>query len=672
MTVPRERLTRNHEGFTRAAGGSEFDRRDADHRVAADLIADGVLRFHHLGLKPIKIGRRNIDWTGSHHNHQEWRCQLHRFFTLPSLAHCYRETGDEKYAQTAADIVSDWIAAHPTKPGWQCTKYDNTLNLAIRLGMWFGSLPAFLTSPAVTDELIESMMASAEAQIDYLLPRIATHMNWRIAQADALLATGIRVDFHPQAGAWRERGVRILNEAFHRQVLPEGVHAERNPSYHGWMTTVYERYWRLAKAMPELGLHVDTAKLARMFDYACAVTRPNGDLNAMHDCTGRMSGPRKDTWLAKRSAFRKLVGLLDDTPPTTQWFRDAGQFFLRDSWNEDATYLTFDATIWGGGHCHLSRNALQVHAHGRSLLVDPGTLTYEGSDPKSAYGRATRAHATCNLNGWNQSSDDPVSRHDSAPGYDLVRSLYRGSYWPHEMNWQFIEGHGQGVYGEHHRTMLWVRDRFILVIDHLFHDCQANEKPDLQCNWPLSPGPVTLDAERGIAHTGHDDANLLLLFALRPPTAMLRVHEGESTPEAGWVPGDNAYTPAPLIRLTTPKQDPYDTHFVTLLVPYKGTQVPRVELAQPAKSPEVDGCGRLVFRWGDGTTDDFWFVGRQEVAIDRRGDIETDAGLVHIHRDSAGKAVKALIVDGTYLRPFTRDVRETMGVYAVTPDSGAK
>lgn len=665
MPFPRQRMIDNQARLAQFTRANEFDAVTPDTKTVADLMADGVLRFHHLGLKPIKIGRTNIDWSGQHHNHQEWRAQLNRFFTLPALVTTYSQTRDEKYAQTARDLLQGWLDAHPPAPGWKCPPYDNTLNLAIRLGMWFSTMPGFLGSPAFTDELLQAAVDSAAVQIEFLVPRIATHMNWRIAQADALLTTGIRLDFHPQAGSWRDRGVRILNEAFQRQVLPDGVHAERNPGYHGWMTNVFERFWSLSRGMPELGLRIDAGKLSRMFDYAVAVTRPNGDLNAMHDCVGRTSGPAKETWMKKRESFRAGAGLDAMLPPLSQWFPQAGQALLRDAWNADATYVTFDATTWGGSHCHLSRNALQVHAYGRTLLFDPGALTYEGSDPKAAYGRATRAHATCNLNGYNQSSDDPVSRFDTLPGFDLVRSFYRGGYWPHEMNWQFLNGHGTGVYGEHHRTMLWVRGRFILVIDHVYHDCQADAKPDIQCNWPLSPGPVTLDAAGGRAMTGHADANLLMLFALKPASATLRVHEGETNPECGWAPGDNAYAPAPLIRMTTPRQDAYDTHFVTLLVPFKGTRPPGVELASPAVAPEVDGCGRVALRWENGETDEFWFTGRQEVALGERGGFETDAGLVHLHKAASGKLTRALVVDGTYLSPITKEVRPTMGVFAV-------
>ncbi|MCX5658201.1 MAG: heparinase II/III family protein [Planctomycetota bacterium] len=671
MPFPRQRLVENQDRLARFTRANEFDAVSRDARVAADLMVDGVLRFHHLGLKPIKIGRRNVDWSGKHHNHQEWRCQINRFFILPSLVTAYRETRDEKYAETARDLLQDWIAAHPIPPGpasalqWRCQPYDNTLNLAIRLGMWFSTLPALLASPAFEDALAQAAVDSAAAQIEYLVPRIATHMNWRIAQADALLATGIRLDFHPAAEGWRGRGVRILNEAFQRQVLDDGAHAERNPGYHSWMTTVYERYWRLSRQLPELGLRIETAKLARMFDYVVGVTRPNGSFNAMHDCTGRMTGPASDTWLVARARFRAEAGLEAVAAPLSQWFPLAGQAFLRDAWSPDATCVTFDATTWGGSHCHLSRNAVQVHAFGRSLLIDPGTLTYEASDPKASYGRSTRAHATCNFNGFNQSTADPVSRFDTAPGYDVVRSWYKGGYWPNEMNWIFLNGHGDGLYGEHHRTLIWVRGRFILVIDHLFHDRQADSKPDIQCNWPLSPGPVSLDAASGSAVTGHDDANLLMLFALRPAGTTLRVHEGETNPECGWVPGDNAYAAAPLIRMTTPKRDPYDTHLATLLVPFKGKQPPRVEVVGDAVAPEVDGCGRMVFRWENGDTDEFWFTGRQEVALDQRPGFETDAGLVHLHKDASGKLRRALVVDGTYLLPYTRESRARASTFVV-------
>jgi len=122
--------------------------------------------------KPTFVGRRDIDWSGQHHHHQEWRAQLNRFFQLSHLARAYRNTGNEEYAVAARDYIADWIRANPTRGGWKLSPYDNTLNLSIRIGNrpgegWLGSLPSFWNSPAFDEEFRVELLESAVCQVNF-------------------------------------------------------------------------------------------------------------------------------------------------------------------------------------------------------------------------------------------------------------------------------------------------------------------------------------------------------------------------------------------------------------------------------------------------------------------------------------------------------------------------
>jgi len=650
MSSIRRTLLSNHQRLKQATGGPAGHPRHTDLR-AADMAVQGVLEFHHLGSHPTRVGRSGIDWSGPQHRHQEWRAQLNRFFHLPVLAEAYERSGKEEYAEAARDYLEDWIKAHPPREGWALAPYDNTLNLAIRMLNWLGSLPRFLPARAFDDALVERILASAAVQLDFLCANMTDHMNWRIAQADSLLTAGILLQGLPGAERWREVGVSALNDAFHRQVLPDGAHVERNPSYHGWMTRVFTKCWRLGRSMPELGLAVRTEPLARMHDYALATTRPNGALNAMHDCTGRREGTQANAALAARAAFRREAGLPDELPATSQFFPHAGQAFLRDGWGEDATYLTFDATRWGGGHCHLSRNAVQLHAFGRSLVVDPGSLTYEASDPMASYGKSTRAHSTVNLNGWNQCEADPESRFVSLPGYDLVASLYQGGYWAGRYLWRFEPDHGRGLYAQHHRTLLWVRGRCIVVLDLVVHDYDS-EPPALESNWQLCEGPIEVDPAGRWVRTRHPQANVLLLFPLQAEGMRLTVHEGELDPPLGWLPGEGRYVPAPMVSLRAERCAGGFTDLAAVMVPFRGAEPPRVQ-AEAYDTAAGHGTARLRLRWADGSTDDVLWTGRFAVMIGAQEELETDASLVHLHRDPQGELVRGLVFDGTYVKPWS-------------------
>lgn len=629
-------------------------------REVADHALFGEVGFKHLGQRYFLVGRKNIAWKGSHHQHTEWTCQLNRFFFVPSLAEAYQETGEEDYATAARDYISDWICAHPTREGWQIAEYDDTLNLAIRILQWLFPLPAFLPSTAFDDAFLTTMLDSIHAQLEYLRAHLTEEGNWRIAQADALLQTGIILDMFPEAADWRQLGVRVLNDAFHRQVLPDGAHSERTPGYHHWMTNLFTRYWALGQAMPELGMAMSTERVTRMHEYSLATLYPNGSENAMHDNNGQLTGDFTPTFFNAYRSFHRAARLPETLPTPTTFFPSAGQIFLRDTWEPDAVYLTFDATTWGGGHCHLSRNAIQLFAYGRALLIDPGTLTYEMSDPMMTHGKSTRAHNTLSLNGWNQSAANPSdTRHDTAPGYDLAQSRYEGGYWPGSYTWGFFTGHGHGLYGEHHRSLLWIHDRCVVVLDSLLRDF-GQEMPTLESNWQLAPGPVAVNAQAMRAVTNYDDANLLLLFPLTPPGMTLSTHEGETDPPRGWLPGQGTYTPAPQLVLAGDTTEYAHAQFATILVPFRGKQAPEVR-AEASVDPST-GVLTLQLLWGDGGRDEIVATPRLESALNQFGDIYTDAALLHRQYNAAGTMVHGLAYNASYIEPYSPQIREKLGM----------
>jgi len=671
MIVDRERILENHRRLQEAMGDMP-DRlgRSAGGETAERALA-GQVAFY--GSTWTDVGRSGIDWSGRHHDHVEWRAQLNRFFQLPALAKAFADTRDERYAAAARDYVEDWIRAHPTREGWDIAEYDNTLNLPIRVLMWSMSLRMLVNSAAFDDGFLAAMTTSAGVQLNWLMNNLKYRGNWYIAQADTLVTVGVLLDFLPDAADWRRRGVRILNEAFRRQVLPDGAHVERNPSYHGWMRQVFEKYWRVGRAMPELGLAIDAAKVAQMWDYSLAATRPDGANCALHDGGASLKPQPISVAIKARSKFLTDAALPDELPPTSQPFPDAQQVFLRDGWDGDATYLTFDATPMHSAHWHASRNAIQLCAHGRALIVDPGSFTYEGSDPFQAYGVSTRAHSTINLNGWDQTWSTQKMSYRAAPGYDLVWSLYDGGYWKgrHRGGW-FSPGHLEGFHGAHYRAVLWIRGRAIVIIDHVYTTGTEGRNPSLESVWQLSPGPVRVDAGGGSACTAHDEGgNVLMLFPVRPTGGRLEVCEGQRDPLRGWVRGNIAkreHTPAPQVVMRVDDLEEWNNDLVTVLVPFAGKDAPRLTAEADGgrtSGPHASGVSRLVLRWSDGTLDELYWTRRLEQIVRAPGQFETDGVLVHLTKDAAGALRQGLVVDGTYCEPFTTGERKRLSTFRI-------
>jgi hypothetical protein len=657
----------------------------AEAQETADLAIKETINFVNNGKTPTHVGpAAQIDWSAPHHKHQEWRCQLNRFFWLSGLIATYRQTHVEAYAKCAKAYIDSWINAHaPYTSNWQRAKYDFTLDLGVRMGGsqwpgWTGALLMLAESESFDEAFAQKMIDAISAQMDNIAREPAPGINWRIANADALIVVGLRLGHLPQAALWRRAGVALMNDAAHRQILADGAHFERTPGYHHWMLRVFEKFFNLARAFPELALDIPADLVDRMYDFATHTQRPNLEYNALHDSQGDRSTPATKAgtgsqgvdYRALWQAFRRDAGLPEPATPTSRYFPIAGQHYARTEWSPEAAYFSFDASNWGGGHCHLSRNSIQFHAHGKTLLCDPGWLTYESSDPLSYHGKSTTAHNTLTFTGHNQSFSNnayTTVRHGPHGGYDLVRSDYEGGYWKGNFNWGFPDGMSSGIWASHCRIALFVHDLGVLVIDGLYAEENHLEKPTYETNWQFMEGsnPV-VDHVGKTVRTRFEDANLLALFAHAPEGAQLHQHEGSREPLRGWLASSKGIIPAPQVCLRAPAMTKPYADFVTFLMPFKGAQPPKVTAAAVARRfNEVSQC---VLTHADGATDSFYWTYRLDQMLGLRdyagpgAGLETDASMLHLRHDAAGKLVRIAGVDGTFLRPFSRTRLEKHGV----------
>lgn len=587
---------------------------------------------------------------------------------LDFLAAAFHATRDERYAVAARAWLEPELARAEAKPEAFATLATSFTVGNTAVPGWLGTLPYLLASPAFDEAFSGRIVEISRCLLDRLHDQLCTeNMNWRLAEADSLLLNGLRLVALPESAAWRSLGVAALNDAFHRQFLPDGAHVERNPHYHTWPLWMMDAWQQLGLAWPELGLAFDVAKMARAWDYALGATRPNGDENGLHDSNGIRVGRVRNVAAELRQAFRKRNALPDALPSASQWFPDAGQAFLRDGWGEDATYLTFDASLWGGYHGHFSRNAIQVHAHRRTLLCEVGWLTETGtysSRPIGAYSKSTPAHNTLNLNGWNQTQANPsrtLYRH--CEGYDFVCSEYDGGCYPGAAQGNLVAVTGRGIWASHHRALLWIHGRAIVVIDSLFRQKTAEPEseadvPSLESNWQFSEGGrgLRLDPQARRLTTTYPESNVLMLFPLVCEGMEWLVREGQEDPVRGWVNGpvfQPGIVAAPQLTLRLPKMRGNWAELVTVIVPYAGAACPGV--TAKASSTGTDNVGRLRLRWADGTRDEVEWYARMSLMIGAPASgYDTDASLAHRCFGSDGALRQGAALDGTYVRPYTR------------------
>jgi hypothetical protein len=270
-----------------------------------------------------------------------------------------------------------------------------------------------------------------------------------------------------------------------------------------------------------------------------------------------------------------------------------------------------------------------------------------------AHGRSTRAHNTCNYNGWNQAVNEPVGTHFShAPGHDLICSQYQAGYWNGAYTWSFAQGVKEGLSASHHRIMTWLHGRYLVVIDTLYRvPGQIPElpgtAPSVESNWQFASGPVVAEDDR--AYTTGQTENLLLLFADKPSGAHVTIHEGEENPPRGWLsyPG-RGFRPAPQVCVCADHATGHWSDFVTVLVPFHGQEPPRVQATITRPDPNL--VTRLHLQWENGGSDEWLWTYRVICPLGTYG--QTDGSLAYFRRDEAGNLLSGAAFKATYCDAF--------------------
>lgn len=646
-----EAVRRNHDALMKDMQKQPEHPDPGLAREWADAIRQGKVLFY--DERAVKTGLSNVDWSGSHVHHQEWRAQLNRFLCLPYLTDVHRKGEGDDLPALARTLIQDWIDQHDYDSDTPLDPEDSTLNLSVRLGQssrrgWWPAVAAFDRPDVFDAEFLETMRESTRGQLDCLRKNLRSRGNWRVSELDTIIYCSLVV---PGLDEHLGFAVRMINECFHRQIHPDGSHEEHCPGYHTWMCHVFTAYWRLSRARPELGLKFDAERITLMWDYTVCCRLPNGDLCPINDTRlGHRKAPIQELE-KERSEVLAEAGLdgpeRDLNAVPSRYFPDAGQIFLRTDWSPEAAFTSFDASRWGGWHSHLSRNGISFFDKGSYLLPDPGIFSYEKSDPFAAYGRSTRAHNTAAFDFMNQSEENPDTHSVYLfEAFGVVASRYQGGYYGGDFYGNWYGGHQPGVFGHHERIMLWLGKWGNIVWDFFNVDRKGQR---ICTHWNLPLGGVGLDASAGRAWSRNAPPNVYIQLAGSSQPVECGIVEGINPPLHGWTPQHMSaadYAPSPMVRYEQVAME-QSAHSSFILASYDDPSPPEIV-------PELFTC------WYDrarGIDIDFRDGRRAVVAateglahqVGEAGRLDTDGSLAAVLIED-GAPVRSLLIDGMYLR----------------------
>ena len=384
----------------------------------------------------------------------EWTWQLNRMCFWTDLARCYKETGNEKYAQAFACQLVSWLdqtGGVPPEADYNGVGSPwRTIEEGLRLmGSWRDAWLAFRNSPSFSADLQVRFRSAALAQARHLMRHPSSVGNWLLIEMSGAYAFATDFPDNPESPAIRREASRRLVKAVREQVLPDGLQYELSPDYHSVaLTCAFQMYAKAAASglLDELPLDYGPL-LERMADAVLAMTTPSLVQPRFNDCftmcADQIVGPmvslfpeREDfAWLASR---RKR-----GNPPAgetaSRYLPWSGFAVMRSDWGSDATYLCFDVGPLGQAHYHQDKLSFTLWKGGEELVFDDGGGQYEESEMRR-YAVSGYDHNTLLVDGLGQFRGGPLRA--TAPidagwistmTYDRAFGIYDQGFGPKEL-----------------------------------------------------------------------------------------------------------------------------------------------------------------------------------------------------------------------------------------------
>lgn len=308
-----------------------------------------------------------------------WKLNLH-----------YMEFLEEVDNDWFQGLVEDWIEQNlPYKERYWLDSW-NSFALSIRVVVWMQQIA--LRKDSLDTDFINKATISVYKQLLFLEKNIEKDIkgNHIIKNIKALLwgASFFRNDNNVRR--WVKLGTDLLQKELHRQILPDGMHYERSPSYHIQVfADLMECYCVLQK-----GEAVRTSlenKLGKMAQVVADLKHPDGLVAQFNDGGLKMTYSPKEVLAIYSDLFEERIHCQDYFQ-----YSEAGYYGIKNENN----YIVFDAGKIGPdelpGHGHGDIFSFEWSVGGKRIIIDKGTYEYNDGK-KRRESRSTLSHNTVNI-----------------------------------------------------------------------------------------------------------------------------------------------------------------------------------------------------------------------------------------------------------------------------------
>lgn len=332
-----------------------------------------------------------MDWDPRELNHGTRLEKLHLH---------YMEYLHELQPSDACALMHDWAERVPPhapdfwRDSWNCYA------LSIRTVTWLDILSDCPETRIGVD--VGRILQSVAAQIRFLERNLEQDIggNHLMKNIRALMRAASCFD-GPEAERWLRTGRVLLGRELEEQILSDGMHFERSPSYHLQVMEDLVDIRRCLGFRRPHECHALDCCLQRMATVARSFTHPDGMPSLFADGGLHMAARLEDVLAAMRG-FGLEIGHGEVHAPGPWRLAEAGYVGLTTG--EEA--IIFDCGPVGPEHLpahgHGDALAIEWSVRGERFLVDAGVFEYHAG-ARRAYSRSTLAHNTVTLSNADQS-----------------------------------------------------------------------------------------------------------------------------------------------------------------------------------------------------------------------------------------------------------------------------
>lgn len=467
---------------------------------------------------------------------------LNRWYHGVTLAKAWAYTGRSVHASTFADLLAQWLAAHPCDTSslvWESYSVsERIVNWLFADGL-FAAVGERLES--VQDRLDAALAEHAEYLLEHLEDRYVH--NHLINNARALFEYGLLRPDLPEASSCLTRGWEILTCEL-RQFHEDGMLGEQSTHYHLLLTRRYAEVVLLARINGHDMPDEVWRRVRQMFEVANSFVRPDGSLAMFGDVSPDISPRGLTGFLAVGSAHFDVPSSVPPNEAAVWWLGRrgleawrpqaprCGVLLLRQSGYAVARtpdlhlVMVCDPRARVVRHGHLDVLSIDLWTPAGQVLVDPGSSTFQG-DAFTRYFRGPLAHSTILV--------------DGLPPYVLgttLRSLLPSDYCSAEAGLlEWAEDAGRIMVRAFHdgyrrlpdpvrieRTVLLEGNRTVRIVDRI----EAAEEHRFQVLFQLGANEAVERTGRVVTIRAPSGTPLARVEFHTPGDATLTVHVGEA------------------------------------------------------------------------------------------------------------------------------------------------